>query len=503
MHSVPKKKKHLPHLSRWLLLLLLAVILTTAAIWYAAVSYRPPVTVPESAVTYRELYAYDPGEVRTLTITQRSGASWTLRQDTSGVVTLDGHEDWPLDQALISNVLMVGAVVSYEDVLTDNPADYAGHLDDFGLAEPRLIIDVTYADGQNVVMRIGDKVLGTDMSYAYMLIDGSDSLYVLDQGTVSTLNIDVSLFHDVVQPVIHKDRIDRIILTGADGQPHAAWALNGSITDPDAAAQWMMTYPSVYPADAESIVNLRRNLSNISLGVYVCEATPENMTLYGFDQPRFTIQLHQAAGTVNSVNIMGAVEYLDFPESDLTFVIGGKKSDYVDYLMHDGAIYTASNFTLNVFMSMVPPDTVSRYPVMVACALLDEMTIEHDGVTDVYRLDRSELYTPSSTMTITGTDDAAYETTVTRNGEEIPFSAFEAAYIRMETVRISGLLPAGWQITEPPHTVFTLVSTAGTRHTIELSRFDAMHDAVIIDGCSMFYIISGGLTFSLDLPQGE
>ena len=502
MHSVPKKKKRRPQFSRLLMLIALVGVLIASTIWYLNISMKP-VTVPESVDTYHELYAYDPSEVRILTVTQQDGDTWTLRQDASGVVTIDGCEGWPLDRALIDTVLMVGSVVSWEDVLTDDPAEYTDHLADFGLAEPKLVIDVTYADGQRAVLRIGDKVQGIDMSYAYMLIEGSDSLYVLDQGTVSTLNVDKSIFRDVAQPVIHKARIDRITFTSSDGQLHAAWALEGHITDADAAAQWMMTYPSVYPADAVAVDSLRHNLSNIRLGVYVCEATPENMTLYGFDQPRFTIELHQAAGTVNSVSMMGVVEYTDYPESSLTFVIGGRKSDYVDYLMYDGAIYTASNFTLDVFMGIVPLDTISRYPVMVACALLDEMIIEQDGVKTVYRLERNGAYTQSGSLPFAGTESPAYETTVTRDGEEIPYAAFEAAYIRMETARISGLLPAGWQMAEPPHTVFTLTSSAGSTHTIALSRFDAMHDAVIIDGCSMFYIIRGGLAFSLDLASAE
>lgn len=501
MHSVPEKKTGRIRISRRAMLIILLAVLTAAAAWFVAVSRRAPIETPERTITYRELYTYHAADVRSLTVTQRSGASWTLLQDASGAVTLRGHENWPLDDALISTVLMSSSVVSCEDVLTDDPADYKDHLDDFGLAEPKLIIDVTYADGQNVVMRFGNQVQGIDMSYSYMLIDGHDSLYVIDQGTVSALNIDQSLFHDVVQPVIHKDRIDRITMTGPDGQLHAQWTLNGSITDDDAASQWMMNHPSVYPADAEAIAGLRENLSNLRLGTFVCEATPENLTQYGFDQPRFTIGLHQQAGAVNNINAMGMVEYVDFPASDLTFVVGSPKNDHVDYLLYDGAIYSATHFTLDVFMSCVPLDTISRYPVMVACAMLSEMTIEQNGVRDVYRLERSEAAPQPASEP--GAEETAYETTVTKNGHAIPFTAFEAAYIRMETARISGLLPSGWQMTEPPHTTFTLTSTAGSRHTIELSRFDAMHDAVIIDGCSLFYIIRGGLTFSLDLPEAE
>ena len=83
-----------------------------------------------------------------------------------------------------------------------------------------------------------------------------------------------------------------------------------------------------------------------------------------------------------------------------------------------------------------------------------------------------------------------------RNGEEIPYETFAAAYERMLTVTVSGKLPAGYA-PEEAHTKYTFRTVSGGTHTVELCDFDGRHDAVTMDSHTMFYLIKHGMT---DLP---
>ena len=83
-----------------------------------------------------------------------------------------------------------------------------------------------------------------------------------------------------------------------------------------------------------------------------------------------------------------------------------------------------------------------------------------------------------------------------RNGEEISYDMFSAAWDRLLTVTVSGKLPNGY-VPGEPHTRYTIHSVSGAVHTVELSELDAMHDAVTLDGYTLFYLIKGGMT---DLP---
>ena len=46
--------------------------------------------------------------------------------------------------------------------------------------------------------------------------------------------------------------------------------------------------------------------------------------------------------------------------------------------------------------------------------------------------------------------------------------------------------------------MFTFTQYDGTTHTVTLTDFDAFHDAVTLDGMSLFYLIKGGMTFSVE-----
>ena len=113
------------------------------------------------------------------------------------------------------------------------------------------------------------------------------------------------------------------------------------------------------------------------------------------------------------------------------------------------------------------------------------MTIERDGEIVAYTLNRTA-----------GGDAENEEERVTcfRNGEEVSYEAFEAAYTRLLTVTVSGKLPAGAEWKEA-HTKYTFRTLSGGTHTVELCDWDGVHDAVVMDGMCVFYLIKDGMVF--------
>ena len=61
-----------------------------------------------------------------------------------------------------------------------------------------------------------------------------------------------------------------------------------------------------------------------------------------------------------------------------------------------------------------------------------------------------------------------------------------------------GWLPEGWAAAEAPHTTFTFEAVDGETHTLALTAFDALHDAVTLDGCTLFYLIRDGMDFRVE-----
>ena len=128
---------------------------------------------------------------------------------------------------------------------------------------------------------------------------------------------------------------------------------------------------------------------------------------------------------------------------------------------------------------------------------LAALTVTRDGETHTWRLTRTERVLPNNDLATDAAGRTLMDVTVARDGEEAPWSAFEAAYQSLLGVTVSGRLPEGWAPEEgaEPTAVYTFLSVTGDRHTVSLLPFDALHDAVAIDGGCVFYLIRGGMSF--------
>lgn len=493
-----QKKQPARHGGKRFLLLAAALVLLTGAgvLWLLASAPTPP---PEASPGYTShvILSSEPENVVSITSTQRLSDGWTLRRNSDGALCLQGdgtHQ--PIDDIYERLLLDAVSHVAAAALLTDDPADYQADLADFGLDTPRAVVDIAYADGVSITLRIGDLIAFDDNSWMYMTVDGDDSLYALDKGTADLFTLEGPLLLKVEQPVMHRQRFDCLTLTMADGTV-LQWTLDGAITNTDAQDRWFLTQPITYPADASALYNLRRHIESLQLGAYVAPATGENLALYGFDTPQMTLTVHQAAGDIGTTNVHGELIITAYPESTVTLVLGGAKSQDVAYVRCGDGIYLSSHYSFSALMDLPWRDTLSRYPVLTALGNLQRLTIATAQGTEEYVLTRTERVAANNELVFDEEGGVVFDTICTCNGETIPFQAFEAAYSRLITVSVSGSLPDGWTTQEPPHMTYTFEDLDGTVHTIALCRYDALHDAVLVNGQALFYLIQGG--FALEL----
>ena len=259
----------------------------------------------------------------------------------------------------------------------------------------------------------------------------------------------------------------------------------------------MMTAPVQYPAEGESMATLQANLANVRLGAYVGEATPENLAAYGFDAPRFVLSIHQAAGSIGTTGLDGVYSVTDWPEDTFTLTVGDAKSDAVDYVLVGEKIYISSHFSLNVFMEMDVLATLSRYTVPVALGNLHRLTVRTGSQERVYTITRTEQVDESNALVTDSEGNVLYDRSCELNGSMLAYAKFEAAYNELLKISVSGNLPEGWTTKEPAHTTFIFEAFSSESYTLELVPFDAMHDAVLLDGNALFYLIKHGMDFDV------
>jgi len=484
---IPTQKKRI--LLLFFLLMMLLVI--AAASLLAHQPEEQASTAPIS--TAANLYEYAPSEVASITIRRGNEAPWTVTQ-ADGLLTLTDDGGFTLSEPTSAALLDAASILPCEAVLTDNPDDYQPHLADFGLDNPRYEAIITYIDGVVAHLRVGNPGAENNAWY-YMTVEGDGRLFSFSRGMVEALFVSRDSLWDVESPVIHKARIDRLTLTAPDGI--IQWTLRGDITDTDAQDKWFITGPFTYPADADAMSALLANAANLRLGAYVGPATAENLSACGFDTPRLTIDIHMAAGTIGVTGADGAVTATDYPESTVTFVIGGAKNDMVDYVRVGDSIYASSHFTMGMFIGYDVTATMSRYPVLVALGNLASLTIREGDALTEYVLTRTEQVAANNEIITDADGIPVYDVAVAQNGAALDYAAFEAAYNALAMATVSGTLPKSCSL-PAPHTGFTFTDVDGTVHTVELATFDVLHDAVIVDGHPAFYLIKGGFRLNLD-----
>lgn len=497
MHA--RRFRRIPQEKRRILLLFFALMMLAATIAALTLTPAPEAEITESLNTSVVLYEYGYSELGSVTIRRGSEAPWTaVYSGGDGVddqaVTILGEDGFTLTGEDSIDFLLGAVCLVAEEVLTDDPAEYADHLADFGLDDPEYEARIVYTDGTDITLRVGDQ--GPEGTWHYLLINGDDRLFAFSNGSVESLFVNRETLRKVEQPTLHKARINQITLTGPDGV-EAQWTLTGLITDADAIDKWQITAPFAYPADSTAMTSLLSNIANLRLGAYICPATPEALTQYGFDAPRLTIDIHMAPGTIATTNAEGMAETADWPESTVTFVIGGARNDMVDYVLCGDSIYISSHFTMGMFIGYDVRATMSRYPIMTALGNLASLTIINPTATYEYVLTRTERVAENNELVTDANGNVVYDVTVTDNGEPYDYTAFAATYNAWTQATVSGALPEDWQPTETPQYKYIFTDVDGTVHTLELTTFDALHDAVIIDGHHAFYLIKGGLFATL------
>ena len=421
-------------------------------------------------------------EVSSVTVTRRDGETWTAEREEDGSLTPEGEQGWTVDRQLGDMLLDAMVHLEYEYILTDRPEEYTGELSAFGLDRPLVTVVCRYRDGEETEVRIGNPVAGEEEELYYMTVAGDDRLFAASEGTARDLNVEKALLHPVTQPRILSALLDRITVTGPDGTPTAEWRLQGEVTDTDAAENWLVTAPFEYPADSQQMEQLKKNAGNLRMGTWYGPANAENLKACGLEHPRESLEFHTAAGSTGTVSEeSGVYDVQDWEEQTVTLEMGDDRDEIVTWFRFGDEIFAVSRVSYSAFTETDPLDTAARYPVATPLEVLQELTVEGDGETVVYTFEER-------------TDGEADGSRICRkNGEEIPYETFEAAYERLRTVTVSGKLPENTGTGEA-RKKYTFRTTNGGTHILTLWPFDDLHDGVTLDGHTLFYLIRNGMT---------
>lgn len=422
----------------------------------------------------RVLLQKDEVEVEDISVSLRGGEGWHITRQEDGSFQEDSG--FQVSDRYVRLFLQDASNIACEEVFSEDTEEFRERLDEFGLSDPRADVRIRYAGGVEVHLLIGDRSAQEEKMYYYFTLDlgaGLTGLYGMDSGTAGDWMTGRMALHEVVQPNFHSARMDHIILKTGDETKE--WKLDANVEDEDASDHWELLSPYLYPVDGTEMRSFLSAIGQMTLGTFEAEGTEENLTRYGFDQPRCSLYVHMAEGMTARTDSSGVVSTVMLEEETVEMKVGGQKSDLVDYVLYEGEIFLMSHLILGPVVEKDPMTTLSRYLVNVPSAYVRRLTVEEEGERRVY-----EILTEEQEEEATDGEESGTVRRCFLNGQEIPYETFEARYSALEVARVSGTLPEGEEVSGEEMRKIEIWDVTGRHYTITLSWFDAFHDALTI-----------------------
>ena len=205
MQKVERKNRENRQRKPLLWILLCAAVLVTGVTAGILLQNR---ATEETGQTHQHITgaitARDAEDLLSLTVTRRGQEPWTAVREEDGSLRLEPEDasepnTWIVDDSIANRLVDAAVNLTYEDIFTDNRSD------------------------------------------------------AVAAGTVEDLDTGKELLHPVHLLEIRRALLDRITVRNGNGTVRQEWTLQGKVSDRDAAENWLLTAPFVYPADYDAI----------------------------------------------------------------------------------------------------------------------------------------------------------------------------------------------------------------------------------------------------------
>ena len=477
MENVPKKKGRPPLRRRTVLLLILCACAAVGAAVVFVRSLSKPLPIPESAESVM-LLSRPSEEIASVVIAPRDSTAYPLVRKEGGFV-LEGREDAELRASVMDEItLSLGKVPAEAVVLAAlNPAQGLT-MAAFGLEPPQARISITYQDGEARELLLGDLAPNEDRPQRYCMIAGDPRLYTMLEADSTVFFHEMEYLLAFDQPSIDPSLLDSIEVTGG-----VVWQADYT------PSGWQMEKPFRYPLSLTRMDALLNRIENMGFEALLGDEASVDLSAYGLDAPEVTVRLTQAATMITGETEDGQQVSFPLPEKEYVLKLGKETGKSGVYLSWEGQVFKASNFLLGFWKTLNPRDLVLLNPVNLQVNDLDEVRIEAPGVSAAFEVRMVESIAENNQIATDEYGQTLYDMAVCRAGEtsDMDAEAFAAWYTNLVSLSGDGTLPEGFTLSGESRAAVTLTNSHLTR-TIDFYPYDALHDAMAVDGVALFYI---------------
>ncbi len=477
MEKVPKKKGRQPWKKRTVLLALAACAIALGA---AAWLLNRPQAAPFAPGTTEAVMLLDRpvDEVASLRVTPREGDKYTLVLKENSFVLM-GHEDEPL-RGIVNEELRISAGdLPAESVLIDDLEHSASVKRwDFGLEPAWAAVEIIYQDGEKAELLIGDLTPNQETPQRYCVKTGDPRLFTLLTADSAAFGYRLEALRAFDQPSLNASLLDGVIISG-DKEMTLRYTPSG----------WLMDAPWAYPVSLTRMDGLLEKITGMRFEACLGKTGDVDLKRYGLDEPALRIALLQAASVITGETAEGEQVSLSVPEKEYSLLLGDETGKSGVYLIWEDQVYLASNFLLGFWKEMNPRDYLLRAPVNFLINNLSRVTFSTPSSSVSYEVEMVESITENNQIATDEYGRVLYDCAVKRGGEqkEMDAQAFTDWYLRLAALSADGDLPDGFTPAGECRAAILLENESLTRR-IEFYPYDALHDAMAVDGTALFYI---------------
>ncbi len=341
-------------------------------------------------------------------------------------------------------------------------------LKDCGLVNPKILVEVTMADGSTFDIKVGEK-LATNDGYYYVSTSLKEGIYIAD-GSVydafsATFNslVDTTIVEQIVESDDNKEYFSNGALSFFD-----SISLKGNNFDnveidykesKDEVLVYFIDEPLKAYADDERITTLLSPFANgfSATDIYKVEPNASDLRKYGLDNPYLEIQYE----------INNKIYNLKF--SELGFV----DNNYCACIVDDvPVIYMVLGETIP-YINWKLDDLRYNLLYLIGIENFENYSVSYNGKTYKYELSFDEIETDDSTET---------ELTVVLNSSPIDTKGFKTCYQRLTMASASKFVGENVNLTRAPELKIEIELKDGKKDIITFTKYNENYHLYQLNG---------------------
>ena len=345
-------------------------------------------------------------------------SSFTVTRTGKGdeaIYHVSGMDDALVNQGTCESVFIQASILTADQLVEENATDLA----QYGLDDPQSVLTVEYADGNKLVLEIGDMLSVTGQVYARKA--GETDVYALRKYLYQIYGGSIQRYRDLTLPTLSTDISQtKSIIVRQPGQEQIRFLPDQQTNS--ASTTWMMTEPVELPLDSGYLAELVEAVANVQL--YDYHGKYEELAQFGLEEPWMEIIVSDT---------VGGKRVFRFGDHD------EERSIYYCTVDDSGDVFTVYDTYTDAFTGFSVAYYLDRFTNIVAIGDVEKMEVTDGSKTYVLSIEREEQYEEDGSLKVLGNGKTDYLETFFIDGKEYQESAFKAGYQSIISVTISNM----------------------------------------------------------------